>query len=269
MENIARLSADTTQDSDLPGRRAQVWDAFKKMMRNPLVFTGVVIVIAWMLIAILADVLAPFQPLQQNLVVRLSPPNEIHRMGTDELGRDVFSRVLYGGQRTLAMAGLATLVAVLPGSVVGLLAGSLGGWFDRGALVAINVMLAIPPLVLALVVLTLVGQGSIRIALAVGLAQIAAVAQVTRAAALSVRAMPYIEGAQALGAGRMWIVLWHVLPNTLPVMTAYGSVTLSYCVINSAALSFLGLTGELGVPDWGVILAEGRLERGPGKDGRP
>ncbi len=224
-------------------------------MRWPLL-----ILLALVVVSLAAPLLAPFDPMRTMPQDALRSPGSPYWLGTDFLGRDVFSRVLYGGQRTLAMAGVATLVAVLPGAVIGLLAGSLGGWFDRGALVLLNVVLAIPPLVLALVVLTLVGQGSTRIALAVGLAQIAAYAQVTRSAALTVRGMSYIEGALALGASRWWIVWRHVLPNTLPVMLAYGSVTLSYCVINSAALSFLGLTGDLGVPDWGVILAEGRLD---------
>lgn len=224
-------------------------------MRWPLL-----ILLALVIVSLAAPLLAPFDPMRTQPEQALRPPGGPHWLGTDFLGRDVLSRVLYGGQRTLTMAGLAALVAVLPGGVAGLLAGSLGGWFDRGAVVAINVTLAIPPLVLALVVLTLVGQGSTRIALAVGLAQVAAFAQVTRTAARSIQAMPYIEGARALGATR-WQILWrHMLPNTLPLMLAYGSVTLSYCVINSAALSFLGLTGELGVPDWGVILAEGRLD---------
>ena len=205
-----------------------------------------------------APIIAPYDPMRTTAGPALHPPNSEHLLGTDLLGRDVLSRVLYGGRRTLSIAGLATLTAVMMGLPPGLSAGMLGRRVDQIIMVVNNSMLAIPPLVIALVVLTLWGQGMIQLALATGIAQIPAFVQVTRSATIIVRSANYIEGAQAIGATRLYIAVNHISPNIRPTLLSYTGVTFAYTIINSAALSFLGLGGDPGVPDWGVIVAEGR-----------
>lgn len=200
---------------------------------------------------------APFDPSQTNIGPVMEPPGATHWLGTDGLGRDVLSRVLHGGRRTLLIAGVATIISVLVGLALGLSAGRPGSIRDQGVLLIVNTLLAIPGLMLALVVMTLLGQGAWQLAFATGCAHIALYAQVARTVIRGVRAEPYIEGAQAVGATGGRILLRYILPNAAPVLLGYVGVIFSYSILNSAALSFLGL-GTPGLPDWGVILAEGR-----------
>jgi peptide/nickel transport system permease protein len=168
----------------------------------------------------------------------------------------VLSRALYGGQHTLFIAAAATLIALIPGVLLGLL--SAFGWADRLVSVLINAVLAFPGLLLALLVITLAGQGALPLVLATGIPQIAPCARVTRAALLAVRSQGYVEAAEALGASRLRVIASHLLPNMLTTVLAYAGVIFAYAILNSAALSFLGLGGEPGIPDWGVMLYEGR-----------
>lgn len=204
-----------------------------------------------------APLIAPADPLATDTAHQLLPPDSLNILGTDFLGRDVFSRFLYGGQRTLLIALGATLVAFAPGALLGLGLGVSPRAVDALGSVMLNAVLAFPGLALALIVLTLMGQGTLPLILATGLAQIAPCARVTRAAVLSIRASGYVEAAHALGAPPARVAVRHLLPNILPTVLAYAGVTFSFSILNSAALSFLGFS-EPGVPDWGLMLAEGR-----------
>ncbi len=217
----------------------------------------------WVLISIivltlLAPAIAPNDPMKTDSAIQLQPPGRAHWLGTDLLGRDVLSRVLYGGQRTLLIAALGTLLAVAPGILIGLVAGMFGGKLDTAIVTALNALLAFPGLLLALVVVTVLGSGILPLAMATGFSQAAPFARITRSAVITVRGMGYVEAAQASGANRLHITRYHVLPNVQMTLIAYAGVVFSYNILNSAALSFLGLGGEPGVPDWGVMLAEGR-----------
>lgn len=211
------------------------------------------------LVSLAASILAPFDPMSTTAGEAMQSPDSQNLLGTDLLGRDVLSRVLYGGQRTLQIAALATVIAIVPGLVAGLIAGTIGSYVDRGIMVVVNSLLAIPPLVIALVTLTLLGQGSGQLAIATGVAQIAVFAQVTRSATKAVCSAEYVQASHALGATRWHIMIHHVLLNIRPALYSYAGVVFAYSILNSAALSFLGLGGDPGVPDWGTILADGRL----------
>ncbi|NDJ61209.1 MAG: ABC transporter permease [Chloroflexi bacterium] len=209
-------------------------------------------------LALLAPMLAPYDPLRTDPAVQLQPPGAAHALGTDLLGRDVFSRLLFGAQRTLLLAVLATTIAVLPGALIGLGAGSASPNLDRLIGVLIDAVLAFPGLMLALVVVTLLGSSAESVALATGISQLAPVARVVRAATISVRGEPFIEAAAGLGAGSAHVISRHLLPNIAPTLLVYTGVVCSYSILNNAALSFLGLGGVPGAPDWGVMLSEGR-----------
>ncbi len=222
-------------------------------MRVPLLILGVIL-----FFVILAPVLTPLDPMKTNPTLQFQPPSGDNILGTDSLGRDVWTRVLYGGQSTLLMAIFALLIAIIPGVTLGLLAGTGQRWLDRMIGALTSALLAVPSLVVALVVLTLLGRGILSLSIAVGLSQIAPCAAVTRAAVQGVRSLTYIEAGYGLGATRRRILLRHILPNIQPTLMAYAGVVFGYSVLNGAALSFLGLGGELGTPDWGIMLAEGR-----------
>lgn len=220
-------------------------------MRALIVFVALMV-----LLVVIAPLLAPADPMRTEPARQLETPGNEHLLGTDLLGRDVLSRALVGGQHTLLIAAAATLIAVAPGVLLGLL--SVFSAADRIVGVLLNALLAFPGLLLALLLLTLLGQGALPLALATGCTQIAPCARVVRSSVVSVHALGYVDAAQALGATRLRIVTRHILPNVLPTLLAYTGVIFAYAILNSAALSFLGLGGEPGIPDWGVMLYEGR-----------
>lgn len=211
------------------------------------------------LFVLAAPLLAPYDPMLTNVAHALQPPGGVHPLGTDALGRDVLSRVLYGGQRTLLISALAAAIALLPGIALGLLSGSLDTRGDAAIMAIVNAWLAFPGLLLALVIVTVLGAGPLPVALATGAALIPQVARVTRSAALQVRAQPFVGAARAAGAAGWWVASRHLLPNIAPTILAYAGVTFAYAVLNSAALTFLGLAGDIGVPDWGTMLYDARV----------
>lgn len=212
--------------------------------------------ILFLLVTLLMPFVAPYDPMRTETARVLEAPSAEHLLGTDSLGRDVLSRAMYGGQHTILIAGIATVIAVVPGLLLGLF-GAIG-WAGRLTDILTNALLAFPGLLLALLLMTLLGQGALALALATGFTQLAPCARVTRSAVIAVLALGYVETARSLGARQGWIIARHVLPNVMNTVLAYTAVIFAYAILNSAALSFLGLGGEPGIPDWGVMLAEGR-----------
>lgn len=223
-------------------------------MRVALFILGMILVLTFG-----ASFMAPYDPLATNTEQSLQPPSIQHLLGTDLLGRDVLSRVLFGGYRTLFVSAAATGIALIGGTLLGLLAVMWNKVLDSLVGIMLNSMLAVPGLLLSLVIITLLGRGMWQLALGVGVVQIAPFARIVRSEVLSIRNREYILGAYAIGGTRTWIMVHHILPNALPTLAAYTGVIFSYAIINSAALSFLGVGGDPSMPDWGTILADGRL----------
>ncbi len=223
------------------------------MLRLPLLVLFLVVCVV-----LITPLLTIRDPMTTHTDEIFEPPGSAYILGTDALGRDIFSRLLYGGQRTLLNTTLATLMALIPGVFLGLLTGLNLLWLDRILMLTANTLLAIPNLVVALVVLTLLGSGPFSLALGVGLSQIAPCIVVIRAAVISIRTESYVGAAYSFGATSAWVVRNHLLPNIRPVLYAYSGVIFSYSLLNSAALGFLGLGGEPGVPEWGSMLLDGR-----------
>ena len=209
------------------------------------------------LASLAAPIIAPYDPLAQT-GESLAPPDRAHFLGADLAGRDVWSRVLHGGARTLSIAALSAALSVLPGLVLGLGVGYFGGFLDTAFTALFDALLAIPALLVALAVVTLVGSGAAQIAVAVGLSGLAGYARVVRASVRSVRILPYVEAARSLGAHPGGILLRHVLPNVARPLLAFAGVTLSWAIMSAAALHFLGFGGDPSAPEWGAMLAEGR-----------
>ena len=208
-------------------------------------------------LCLIAPWIAPYDPLAE-VGEGLTPPSKAHILGLDWIGRDVFSRVIHGGARTLRIAAFATLIAMCAGIFIGAAAGSGSKVLDRVISLLIDSLLAIPGFVLALVILVLIGTGERSIMLAAAAAQIAPTARIARSAVLSIRTRDYVSAAEQLGASRLWIVWNYLLPNSAPILMAYAAVVFTYTLLNGAALAFLGLGGDPSVPDWGMMLYEGR-----------
>ncbi|MEP7286081.1 MAG: ABC transporter permease [Chloroflexota bacterium] len=209
-------------------------------------------------LGVAAPAIAPYDPLFGETGQELKPPSTRYALGTDWAGRDVLSRVLYGGRLTLGTALISVALAIIPGLIVGILAGYIGSWLDQVIVAVLDALLAFPGLLIALSIVALMGNGSLQVAVAVGLAGFPAYARVTRAAALATRTQPYIEAARATGVTPLRLLVFHLLPNMLSTLIAFGTVTLSWAILNAATLNFLGFGGDPSLPEWGALLAEGR-----------
>jgi peptide/nickel transport system permease protein len=206
--------------------------------------------------AVLADVIAPYDPARSS-VTFLSEPSALHLLGTDELGRDVLSRVIHGARTSLIIGFGAAVVAMAIGAPVGLLAGYIGGRADVAAVMLIDLFVSLPGLVLALVITVMIGPSLQNLALVLGFVMWPAVARLTRGQVLAIREATFIEAARAVGGTPAWIITRHVWPNTMRVVAAQFAVTVSFAIFTSSSLSFLGLGIPPPTPDWGGMVRTG------------
>ena len=206
--------------------------------------------------AVLADMIAPHDPLRSS-VEFLSPPSGAHSLGTDELGRDVLSRVIYGARTSLIIGFGAALVAMAIGAPVGLAAGYLGGRVDMVTVVLIDLFVSLPGLVLALVITVMVGASLQNLALVLGFVMWPSVARLIRGQVLAIREATFVEAARAVGGTPAWIISRHIWPNTMRVVAAQFAVTVSFAIFTSSSLSFLGLGIPPPTPDWGGMVRAG------------
>jgi ABC-type dipeptide/oligopeptide/nickel transport system permease subunit len=209
--------------------------------------------------ALLAPVIAPLSPMRVDTTIQLAPPSRAHPFGTDLLGRDVLSRILYGGRLTLGLGLLAAAVAALPGLALGLAAGYSDGWADALIARAMDVLLSIPYLLLALAVVALMGQRLEGVALGIGLAGMPGTVRVVRAAVISIKRRPFVLAARSVGCTETRILFRHILPNVAGPALIIATLQVGWAILNASALTFLGVGAPPGVPEWGAMLHEGRL----------
>ena len=206
----------------------------------------------------LAPLLAPLGPLAADTTRSLLPPGMGNLLGTDLFGRDVLTRLLWGGRWTLGMGLLGLGTAIGLGLPAGLAAGYFGGRVESVTMRLVDALLSFPGLLLAMAVVAVVGPGLGSVSVAIGLAAAPAYARVARSAAVEVRAQSYVEAARSLGGSAWRTIAHHILPNTAPPLVAFAATQLGWILLNGAALNFLGLGAPLGTPEWGAMLNEGR-----------
>jgi peptide/nickel transport system permease protein len=215
--------------------------------------------VAFVLVSALAPTLfTSVDPYATVPVDKLLPPSATHLFGTDELGRDLFARVLHGGLLTIQATALAIGIALVGGLVIGLLTGFLGGWVDAVLMRGVDVLLAIPGLLLALAIVTAVGFGTVPVAIAVGIGIVPGFARTTRAEVLRVRTLPYVEAARTGGASWGRVLVRHVLPNSWGPVAVLAVLDFGAAIIAVAALSFLGFGAEPPAAEWGTLISAGR-----------
>jgi peptide/nickel transport system permease protein len=225
--------------------------------------------VAWIALVLLLALFAPLLPLadpaKMSLLARRAPPSLAHLLGTDALGRDLLARVVFGARSSLAVGLLAPLVATLVGGALGLLAGYFRGWLETITVGASDVLLAFPPLVLALAITAYLGQSVPNLILVLAILTVPAVTRIARAGTLAVRGRDFVTAARALGASHTRIMLREILPNIALPLTAYFLVLVAVIVTAESILSFLGLGVPPPLPSWGSMIAEGResLELAP------
>lgn len=210
------------------------------------------------LLVIFAPILTPYDPFEPAPDRQFSPPDAAHLAGTDQFGRDVVTRLLWGGRASLLSSMLATVIAVAAGVTLGALAGAVGGWVDWAIMRGVDILLALPGLLVALSLVAMFGPGMGQVALGVGISLAPGFTRVVRAAILSIRDAPFVEAARALGATRLRIIHRHLLPNVLPQIAAFAAVLFGWSLLNIAGMEFLGLAGSPSAISWGRMLADGR-----------
>jgi peptide/nickel transport system permease protein len=230
----------------------------RRFVRNRVAPIGLVIIGASIVIAILAPLLAPHDMRAMAPQAALTPPSRAYLFGTDEFGRDVFSRVLMGSRVSLVVAFLSVIVAVVIGTTVGLAAGFYGGWWDSLSMRAMDIVFAFPAILLAIAIMAVLGTRLTNLVIAIGIVYTPQFARVARAAALTVRSLEFVDAARALGLGNSRIIWRHIIPNVLAPVTVQVSLSLSLAILSESALSFLGLGTQPPTPSWGNMLSEGR-----------
>ncbi len=231
----------------------------KVVFRSKGASIGLIGVSLFLLLALLAPTIAPVDPTSQNLRKLFQPPSADHLMGTDQFGRDVFSRVIYGSRISLLVAFSALALALLAGTPLGILAGYRKGLFGTAIMRSVDILLTFPDIFLAILVAAVVRPGLGTTILAIGVYNLPQVVRVARASALSVSGYAYVEAAQALGADELRVVLRHILPNSLAPIVVLVTLRIAASILTAAGLSFLGLGIQPPTPEWGAMISESRV----------
>jgi len=228
------------------------------LYKRKIAFAGFIYIVLLLIVAACAPLIAPFSPLDINPTDRLKAPEAPYLFGTDNFGRDIFSRVVYGA-RTSLIGGTGV---VLFATVLGILIGALAGYFRKiepWLMRLTDVMMAFPPLLLALVLVSILGRGMLNVVIAVGVTYLTRTARVVYALTLKIREEPYIEAAIASGVREYMIIIRHVIPNMLSPIIVQATFTFAFSLLDLAALDFLGLGIPPAVPSWGNMLSEGKI----------
>jgi len=230
----------------------------RRVLRKRMMIAGAVVVVAWVLLAALAPAISPYDPIEQDVYHRLGAPSRAHWLGVDELGRDVLSRVLYGGRVSLPVAAAVVAVAAVFGTLFGGIAGFAGQWVDGLAMRLVDMVLAFPSLILAMAIAAALGPSIQNSMLAMLLVWWPPYARLARGQVLALKSREYVIAARGLGLPEHRILLRHVLPNAFAPLTVMMTMDFGTAIIITAALSFLGLGAVPPTPEWGSMVAEGR-----------
>lgn len=229
----------------------------RRFFRHKLAMAGLVLLGIMSVVSLFAPFLAPYDPLQQSLGDRLQGPSWNHLLGTDQYGRDVFSRIVYGGRLSMVVGFISVGLGLLSGGVIGLLSGyfrSLNNILMR----LMDLLLAFPAILLAIGIMAILGPGLFNVMLAVGVRAIPSYARVTRSAVLSIREMPYTDASVAMGASHFRTIFHTILPNSFPPILVYSTMQLANAILLAAILSYLGLGVQPPTPEWGIMVSDGR-----------
>jgi peptide/nickel transport system permease protein len=232
-------------------------DAFRRLIRNRPAMVGVLFIVLFILTAIFAPLIAPYGPLDGTLAIRLQPPSSAHLLGTDLQGRDELTRVMYGARVSLVAGVSSVVMGVFIGGLIGALAGGLGGRVDAVLMRVVDVMLAIPGILLAIGIVAWLDRGLPQIMFAVAMVNVPVFARILRGSLLSLREADYVTASRSVGASGMRLLLRHMLPNSLTPLIVAATLALATAIIDVAGLGFLGLgPPDPRTPEWGTMLTD-------------
>jgi len=230
----------------------------KQLLRNRRAVVGGIVLLIIVFMAILAPYVTTHDPVKQNIRNQLQPPSREHFFGTDQFGRDIYSRVIYGARLSLRVGFFAISFALVVGCFLGLVSGYYGGWLDMIVMRVIDILLALPGFLLALSIVAALGPGLENVIMAIGVSYIPSFARMMRSAVLATRELDYVDAAQALGASDWRIIFQHILPNSISPIIVLTTLSMAGAILSAAGLSFLGMGAQPPTPEWGSMIATAR-----------
>lgn len=256
------LATPVPEPERLLGKRSKPQSEWRVIMRqlrrNRTAMIGAAILLIEIILAIGAPIIAPYDPLDQNPRAALQAPSREHLMGTDDTGRDLFSRVIWGSRISLRVGIVSVLIGGGIGILLGVIAGFRGGWVDNLIMRFMDLLLAFPGILLALGIIAILGPGLSNVMLAVGISSIPAYTRVARGSTLALRQREFVVSARSIGAKDRRIMLLYILPNVLPPLVVLATLGIAGAILTAAGLSFIGLGAVPPTPEWGAILTLGR-----------
>ncbi len=240
-------------------------EAGRRLMKSRIGVLGIVFIGILVLVAIFAPVIAPHDPLEQNIMTRYQAPSSEHLLGTDEMGRDILSRIIYGSRISLQVGLFSIGIALVTGVFLGLIAGYYGGVLDMVIMRIMDIMLAFPAILLAIAIVAILGPQLRNAMLAIGVINIPRFARIIRSSTISIKESEYIAAARMMGANDFRIIFHHLLPNAMAPLIVQTTLSIATAILEAAALSFLGLGAQPPTPEWGAMLSDARssLQRAP------
>jgi len=260
MAGVSTSIQHSAVDEQIPFHRHQgQWSLiWRQLRRNHAALIGLSVIIAEIVISLSAQWISPFDPLEQDVTAALKAPSAQHLLGTDDVGRDMLSRILFGSQISLRVGLISVSIAGVVGVTLGIAAGFYGGLFDDVVMRLIDILLAFPGILLALTIIAILGPGLINVMVAVGIGSIPSYTRVARGNTLSVRTRDYVMSARVVGCRDARIMFQYILPNVLPTVLVLATLGIAGAILTASGLSFLGLGAQPPTPEWGAMLTAGR-----------
>lgn len=245
-------------DVEIMKRETQFQRIIKQLLRNRRAVVGGILLLLIIGLAIFAPYVTRYDPAKQNMRNRLQSPSKEHIFGTDQFGRDIYTRVVYGARLSLRVGFMSISLALILGSALGLIAGFYGGILDNIIMRFIDILLALPGFLLALSIVAALGPGMENVILAIGVSYIPSFARMMRSAVLAIRELDYVDAAEALGASDFRIIMAHIVPNSVNPIIVLTTLSLAGAILSAAGLSFLGMGAQPPTPEWGSMIATSR-----------
>jgi len=233
-------------------------ETWRRLKRSKLALLGLIIMILLILTAVFASFIAPYNPNEQDLMNALQSPSLEHIFGTDQFGRDIFSRVIYGSRISLQVGFLVVFMAAFIGGGLGAIAGYFSGHIENIIMRTMDILLSVPPVLLAITIVAALGNGLINLMIAIGISSIPRYTRIVRSSVISIKNEEFIEAAQVTGSSDLRIIIKHIIPNCLAPVIVQATLGMAYAILTTAGLSFLGLGIQPPTPEWGSMLSGGR-----------
>ena len=258
MKNENQTSLPVQDEQVITKKRSQLKEVWRRFCRNKQAMIGLAMLFLLIFAAVFANVIAPYDPVEQNLLIRLQGPSAAHWFGTDELGRDIFSRILYGARISLTVGLIAVSISCVAGCALGAIAGYYGGILDTVIMRISDIMMAIPSILLNISIVAALGTGLQNVMIAIGISSVPAYCRIMRASLLSLKNQEFVDASRVAGSTDFYIIMHHIIPNSLAPLIVQATLKIGGAILSCASMSFIGLGIVPPTPEWGAMLSTGR-----------